>query len=588
MTSADPRPPNGVAPPQLQPEPQGKTDLRVLVPLPGDQRAENDEQRQRVFRGPERPAAGAPWESLRQLPEVFSAERPPGPTPTVKIPLSSSVPRDAVQVDPRSGLVTIAVRDAPLNQILGILAEEQGLNVICADDVTANISITIRNARFEEALANILLVAGCTCRRQGDFLLITSVAAGRNLPPQAQGREVRVFALDYVSASDLDLVVKGLISPVGQSFLTESDNQDHRKTREVLIVEDLPAYLLRIEQTVQQLDRPPRQVLIEAYVLSVELEDDLQHGVNFSYLRNASPAITLETKGFANAAVPQALIFDLAATELTSLVECLKTTTDAKTLASPKVFALNGQEARIQIGEQLGYRVTTTTQTSTMESIDFLDVGVLLTVTPQITPDNYVLMKVKPVVSSGQISPDTELPEEETTEVETSVLLRDGHGVVIGGLIQEEDVEIQQKIPFVGDLWLVGRLFQKRKVDRKRSEIIIALIPHVVPYLPECYEREYQQLHQATTPLLDGPLEPYPRPFEASLPDAGRAPSILYRGRQCGAAEDSRTQVTPSGQDVYYPEVSPIPPAYYDAAPFAEGVPEDGQMTPEPLLQSSP
>lgn len=537
---------------------------------------------------PERIAAGASRGHVRQLPEILSAERPPGPDSTVKIPLSSSVPRDIVRVNPQNGLVTIAVRDAPLNEILGILAEEQGLNVICADDVTANVSITVKDVPFEEALANILSVTGYTYRQQGGFLLITSVAAGRKVAPHAQGREVRVFVLDYVSAADLDELVKGLISPVGQSFVGESDTQDQRKTRELLVVEDLPAYLLRIEQTVRQLDQPPRQVLIEAHVLSVELEDDLRHGVNLSYLRSVSPAITLETKGFADAAVPQALVFDLAATELTSLVECLKTTTDAKTLASPKVFALNGQEARIQIGEQLGYRVTTTTQTSTMESIDFLDVGVILTVTPHITPDNHVLMKVKPVVSSGQISPDTELPEEETTEVETSVLLRDGHGVVIGGLIQEEDVEIQQKVPFVGDLWLVGRLFQKRTVDRKRSEIIIALIPHVVPYQPDVYVHECRQLQQATTPLLHGPLEPCPRPFEASLPDAGRAPSILCHGLWRRATGSRPTEVTPTGQDVCYPGAPPIPPAYYEAEPFPAGVPENGQIPAEPLLQSSP
>jgi len=475
----------------------------------------------------------SPWRGTR-------ASRPSDSRTTVKIPLARSIPPDAVQVDPQSGLVTVCIRDAPLDQVLAILAEQQGLNVVCAQDVTSRISITIRNAPFEEAVGAILSVAGYTARRHGDFLLITSVAAEGRASPEAQGREIRVLVLDYVTASDADTVVRGLLSPVGQSFVTSSDEQDFRKTQEVIVVEDLLAYLSRIEETVRQLDVPPRQVLIEAYVLAVEPEDDLAHGINFSYLRESHPAITLQTTGFAAADASPAMIFDLATDELGALLECLKTSRDAKTLASPKVFALNGQQARIQIGQQLGYRVTTTTQTSTMENVDFLEVGVILTVTPQITPNNCVLMKVKPVVSTGQINPDTELPEEETTEVETSLILRDDHGIVIGGLIQEEDIETQQKVPFIGDLWLVGRLFQRRQVDRKRTEIIVALIPHIVPYHPECAARESEQFLRATTPLLDGPLRPYPRPFEATLPDASQRPACLCRpGYGWPATEDA-------------------------------------------------
>ncbi len=102
-----------------------------------------------------------------------------------------------------------------------------------------------------------------------------------------------------------------------------------------------------------------------------------------------------------------------------------------------------------------------------MESVNFLNVGIILNVTPQITPDNKVLMKVKPEVSTGQINPDTKLPDSKTTQVETSVLLPDGHGIVIGGLIQEEDIENQAKIPFLGDIWIIGWLFQHRETRRE-------------------------------------------------------------------------------------------------------------------------
>ena len=105
-----------------------------------------------------------------------------------------------------------------------------------------------------------------------------------------------MLPLDYVAAADVDLLIKGLLSPAGKSFVSQSDPANHRKTREVVVVEDLPAYLQRVAQTVGQLDRPPRQVLIEAHVLEVELKDEYRHGVNLAYL-DGDPKITLETKG---------------------------------------------------------------------------------------------------------------------------------------------------------------------------------------------------------------------------------------------------------------------------------------------------
>jgi type II secretory pathway component GspD/PulD (secretin) len=449
----------------------------------------------------------------------------PGPADSVTIPLAGMPPE--VRVDSQNGLVSIVVRSAALNEVLGVLASQLGINIVTAEDITARVSVTLNKVPFEEAMTHILSVAGYTWARQGNVLIVTSVAAGATVAPQAQAREVHVFSLDYVSASDIDMVIQGLLSPAGQSFVTESADTDSRKCQELVVVEDLPSYLDRVEQYIRQVDVPPRQVLIEAHVLAVELEDDAKHGVNLEYLDLRNPSFTLRTQGFADVAkfatgLGPAFFFNVAATDVNALIEALETTTDAKTLATPKVLALNGQRARIQIGEKLGYRVTTTTQTSSLESVDFLDVGVLLEVTPWITQDNQVMMYVKPEVSTGKINPATELPDEDTTEVETAVMLPDGFGMVIGGLIQEEDLEIQNKIPIVGDLWLVGRLFQHREIERKRTEIIITLVPHVVPYQPTRQQLECDQFHKADTPLTYGPLRQNPRPFEPRFPDAGQ------------------------------------------------------------------
>src|SRR5690606_1187796 len=98
---------------------------------------------------------------------------------------------------------------------------------------------------------------------------------------------------------------------------------------------------------------------------------------------------------------------------------------------------VDGQESRINIGEQIGYRVTTTTQTSTSENVEFLETGVILRVTPHIARDGRILMRIHPEVSTGQLNPLANTPDKKSTEVDTDVLVSSGQGIVIGGLIQE-------------------------------------------------------------------------------------------------------------------------------------------------------
>jgi len=149
----------------------------------------------------------------------------------------------------------------------------------------------------------------------------------------------------------------------------------------------------------------------------------------------------------------------------------------------------------------------------------------VLEVTPHISRDGRVLMKVMPKVSTGRINPDTELPEEKTSQVESNVYLEDGQGIVIGGLIQENDSNLQSKIAFLGDLWLIGALFQRRQIDKGRTEIVVALVPHVQPTCCSAVSlRDEQDLSRCQTSLFDGPLARIPRPFDAQLPDCLRTP----------------------------------------------------------------
>jgi hypothetical protein len=452
----------------------------------------------------------------------------PPPRLEGKLPLAVNPAGDVELSESDDGRIKLIVRDAPLSKVLALLAQTQNLNIVAANDIDALISITLRDVPLEEALTAILSVANYTWVKRNDIILVTSLADSANLPASVQGRQIEVFDLDFASASVVAEAVTNFLSPIGKVTVHSSDPADNRMTQERIVVEDLPASLARIADFICQVDQPPRQVLIEAHVLQVNLDDTTACGVNLDAIVRLSHAdLDLNTAGFANPAAPQAFLATLRGGDLGGVLEALQTTNDTKSLGSPKILVLNEQEARIQVGEQLGFKVTTTTETSTLESVQFLDVGVVLALTPRITRDGRVLLHVKPEVSSGQVNPETGLPEEETTELETDVMLDDGQGMVIGGLIKESDSVVQSKVPYLGNMKGVGWIFRRSEVTKNRVEIIIALVPRIQPYDGQWASFEQGELVKAGVPLFHGPLCRTDRPWDPVLPDGKRVAKPL-------------------------------------------------------------
>ncbi len=427
------------------------------------------------------PVPSKPRSSRRSSNPTSDESQQPFSTNNQWLPLPAASPDDDIRYSSQDDLVTLSAKDAALGSILSMIAQQHGLNVVTSAAMSERISVTITRAPLADTLNAILAANGYCWAKQKDIVIVSRISDEQRASPTVQGREVLVFDLNYVAAADIDKIVQGLLSPVGQSFVTQTMPTDRMRTQEQLVVEDLPEYLERIAQYIHQVDHAPRQVQIEAHVLQILLKDNSRHGVNFqNILRLAHSNVTVSTVGLASANAPASMI-RLDGSDLDGLLEALRTTTDAKTLASPKVTVLNNQEARIQVGGKIGYLLSTTTQTSTLQSVNFLDVGVIMTVTPTITEDSQVMMKVAPQVSTGRINPTTQLPESETTEVNTQVLLGDGEAIVIGGLIKEDDSDSRNRVPILGDIPGLGLLFQRRETLHERNEIVITLVPRIVP-----------------------------------------------------------------------------------------------------------
>ncbi|WP_218933586.1 type II secretion system protein GspD [Rubripirellula lacrimiformis] len=413
------------------------------------------------------------------------------------IPIARVPVPEGVKLSTHDELVYLVATGADLNAVLRMIAEHHGLNLALAPDVGGPLTVSIRGARLDEVLDAILGVAGFSWHRVDNMLYVTG---GRipGMDPRVQGRYLQVYPLNYISANDVEDVANSLLSPVGNAFVSQSDPIDQMRTRETLVIEDTPAAHARIAQYIAQIDVPPKQVLIEAHIMQISLTDAERHGINLKTLvRAGNSQIELEGSGFADDAESgPSVALRLKGSDMTGLLELIRECTNSRTLASPKLSVINQQEAKIQIGQRLPYAVATTVQTTTVQSVEFLDVGVVLTVRPTITDDGNVVMSVLPKVSGGKILASG-FPEEETTEVQTTIMIPDGGGVVIGGLIREDNVLDQAMVPWLGNIPVVGHLFRRKSQESRRSELIVALVAHVIHngYGPR--QHEETELHLA-------------------------------------------------------------------------------------------
>ena len=416
------------------------------------------------------------------------------PSPRVEgmLPLAGGDAAGDVQLSQRNnGLISLVVRDASLSRVLALLAQTQHVNIVAANDIDALISITLRDVPLEEALTAILSVANYTWVERNGIILVTSLSGGENLAADVQGRQIQVFDLDFASAEAVAQAVTTFLSPIGKVTTSTSDSVNNRRTRELVIVEDVAESVARIAHIFTKSTARLVRCLIEAHILQVRLSDDMRCGVDFHALCRLAgsdinvfslPGIASATAG-GGLGIPTpespSFVATFTSTDLQAVIEALETTTDSKSLGSPKLLVLNGQEARIQVGETLYYSQTTTTETSTQQGAASVQTGVILRITPRITHDCRVLLHVAPEVSSPsgeRESPDLP-PNIATIELQSDVMLRDGEGMIIGGLIDERDVTNQQKVPYLGDVRGIGWAFRHTRVEKRRREVIFCLIP---------------------------------------------------------------------------------------------------------------
>jgi len=380
------------------------------------------------------------------------------------------------------GRLTINVDDVEVAQLLRMLSVKRRVSIIVGPDVAGTISVNLYDVTFDEALQSILDSSGLTATRRGSVILVTDIPGKAGLPIDTAEMDLRVFKLDYSDPDEIFALVSEFISPAGKAVVSSEET--------MMLVQDTVPYLERVTALVEQLDVPPKQVLIEARLLEIRYEDNLTVGVQVSAQDiRGDTLLQALTSGFAAdvTMVPQGnqgLFAGVVSEDASAFVEALAEKVEIKTLANPKILAVDNQQAEIIIGDRLGFKITTTTETSSLESVEFLDVGTQLRLTPHIGDDRLVLLEIHPEVSSGSVSA-LGLPSESTAEATTHMLVKDGQTIVLGGLLNETTSDQVAKVPVLGDIPILGYLFRRTTKRDTQSELVVLITPHIVGPEPD-------------------------------------------------------------------------------------------------------
>ena len=400
--------------------------------------------------------------------------------------------------------LSIHIQDADIREVLEMISEQGGLNILAANSVQGRVSASLNGVDIDTALAAILKSTGYTVRREGKFVFVGTATDLQLMDESVDKLGARIYRPNYIKATELQLLIQPLLTPnVGICSVSSAseigigpdDNNvggDTFAGGEAVLVRDFEAVLAQVDQVFEELDERPKQVAIEAMILSVKLNDKNTFGVDFALLRDQANVRLVSGRPLADLAEMKfdgGLKFGFLDSSLGVFVTALEQIGDTDVIATPRLMCINKHRAQILIGAQLGYVNTTLTETSTAQNVQFLEIGTQLRLRPFISSDGLIRMEVHPELSTGSVRvvEGFTLPDKELTQVTTNVMVRDGCTMIIGGLMREDLSTTTSQIPLLGSAPGIGFLFRQKVESQERREIIVLITPHIV-YEPQDYE----------------------------------------------------------------------------------------------------
>ena len=390
-------------------------------------------------------------------------------------------------------IITVEYKDADLVSVLRSLALTYRLNLLTGPDIKGKVTINLQEITVEKALEAILKVNGLLYALREGVIYVTSG------DPSLVDTKTEVIRLKYITATQAQNMTRKMLSPKGDMKINETANN--------MIVTDNEENIVKIRALIDEVDKAPKQVLIEAKILDITSTDLRSIGVQYNidyqpvgvdtfagglfdrktgFAENAETTVSIPSQSSLSTGQITLDALTLKGMTLSATIDALVRDGKAHLLASPSIAVISGQEARIVIGERFPYKERTQTTSGTTETTKFVDIGTSLKVSPQINDDGYITMSLHPEVSSLTEALDAG-PRVATREADTTVRVREGETLVIGGLIRQKDNSTIDKVPILGDIPLLGRLFSRVSTDSEQIELAVFITPRIL------YSREERE-----------------------------------------------------------------------------------------------
>ncbi len=441
------------------------------------------------------------------------------------------------------GLVSVSAENEELSNVLYKIAEDYDLNIVISKSITGSVTVKLSDVSLEDALTAILQPNNYAYSIEADVVSVYSYAEFQQIE-RFSPLTTRVFTLENADVSSLRRTFQSMKSTRGKMELNLKGNQviitdtpDKIKQFEKVLKEldtkrELKKYKLRyadasevidkitqlipedkgdvfldertnsivvraaapllqnIDELIKGWDVQHKQVLIIAKILEVTLDNNLKFGIDWEYkspdtAKKGEPA-KVDLKGAFPVNLTDGGIFQigtLSSDDYQVALEMLESNTNTEVLSSPRVVVIDNHEANILVGSEEPY-ITTSTDPDTgwvYEETKFKSVGLKLVVTPKIDEDDYITMTIHPEVSTARRVPEVDNALAiDTTQADTTMMVKDGETIVLGGLMKNTNSNTVKKIPLLGDIPILGWLFRSTVKEVKKTEILIFITPHIL------------------------------------------------------------------------------------------------------------
>jgi type IV pilus assembly protein PilQ len=427
--------------------------------------------------------------------------------------------------------LTLNFQEIETRAVLQLLADASGQNIVVSDSVNGNVTLRLQNVPWDQALDIVLRTKGLDKRKQDNVIIVApqEELASREKADLAARKDIQELAplrsdylqVNYAKAKDME----GLIKSQGGTLLSSRGSVAVDERTNTLLLQDTADRLADIRRLVATLDIPVRQVLIEARIVIVndDFKRDLGARVGYTTAQaNGSNGIwtTSGTAAATDTAISSALAnrassgtpFPVSVPTGTSAanrynvnlpvptpagsfalgilgsnyivdleLSAAQAETRAEVISSPRVITANQKEATIEQGTEIPYQQSASSGATT---ISFKKAVLSMKVTPQITPDNRIILDLDVkkdsigtiTVASGGVN----VPSIDTKEIVTQVLMNDGQTVVLGGVLETERRDDQTKVPLLGDIPVLGALFKEQSKTNNKDELLIFVTPKIV------------------------------------------------------------------------------------------------------------